>query len=69
MVSPSSLHAYSDVDWAGSIDDHRTTSGFYIFLGNNLISWSAKKQNTVSRSSTEAKYRSLAVTCAEFLWL
>jgi hypothetical protein len=67
--SNSSLHAYSDPDWAGSIDDRRSTSGFCIFLGKNFIFWSAKKQNIVSRSSTEAEYRSLEVTCAELLWL
>jgi hypothetical protein len=44
-------------------------SGFCIFIGRNLISWSAKKQPTVSRSSTEAEYRSLALTCAEILWI
>jgi Reverse transcriptase (RNA-dependent DNA polymerase) len=63
------IHAYSDADWAGSVDDRKSTSGFCIFLGPNLVSWSAKKQNTVSRSSTEAEYRSLAVTCAEILWV
>jgi Reverse transcriptase (RNA-dependent DNA polymerase) len=67
--STSSLHAYSDAYWAGSIDERRSTSGFCIFLGRNLISWSAKKQPTVSRSSTEAEYRSLAITCVEILWL
>jgi Reverse transcriptase (RNA-dependent DNA polymerase) len=67
--SSTTLHAYSDADWAGSIDDRRSTSGFCIFIGRNLISWSAKKQPTVSRSSTEAEYRSLALTCAEILWI
>lgn len=71
IISDSShtLHAYSDADWAGSLDDRRSTSGYCIYLGRNLISWSAKKQPTVSRSSTEAEYRSLAITCAEILWL
>lgn len=63
------IDAYSDADWAGSTDDRRSTSGYCIYLGNNLVSWSAKKQPTVSKSSTEAEYRSLALTCAEILWL
>jgi Reverse transcriptase (RNA-dependent DNA polymerase) len=61
------IHAYSDADWAGSIDDRRSTSGFCIYLGKNIISWQAKKQATVSRSSTEAEYRSLASACTEIM--
>jgi hypothetical protein len=63
------LHAYSDVDWTGCPDDRRSTSGFSIYLGPNLISWSAKKQVTVSCSSTEAEYRALALASAELIWL
>ncbi|KAJ1692760.1 hypothetical protein LUZ63_009458 [Rhynchospora breviuscula] len=66
---PFTLHAYSDSDWAGCAIDRRSTTGFCIYLGGNLVSWSAKKQPTVSRSSTEAEYRSLALTSAELLWL
>ncbi|KAJ4816146.1 hypothetical protein LUZ62_028712 [Rhynchospora pubera] len=66
---PLTLHAYSDSDWAGCAIDRRSTTGFCIYLGGNLVSWSAKKQPTVSRSSTEAEYRSLALTSAEILWL
>ncbi|RVW62469.1 Retrovirus-related Pol polyprotein from transposon RE2 [Vitis vinifera] len=66
---PSALVAYSDADWAGCLDTRRSTSGYSIYLGNNLVSWSAKKQPTVSRSSCESEYRALAMTAAELLWL
>lgn len=66
---PISLHAYCDADWAGSPIDRRSTSGYCLFLGANPVSWSAKKQPTVARSSTEAEYRCLAQTAAEIQWL
>ncbi|XP_060201831.1 uncharacterized mitochondrial protein AtMg00810-like [Lycium barbarum] len=64
-----SLTIFSDSDWAGCTATHRSTSGFCTLLGNNLISWSTMKQPTVSRSSTEAKYRALTVATADATWL
>ena len=63
------LRAFSDSDWAGWPIDRRSTGGYAIYLGSNLISWSARKQRTVSRSSTESEYKAIADTVAELIWL
>ncbi|GJU60711.1 ribonuclease H-like domain-containing protein [Tanacetum coccineum] len=67
--STTDLVAYSDADWAGCPTTRRSTSEYYVFLGNNLLSWSAKRQPTLSRSNAEAEYRGVANVVAETCWL
>ena len=38
-----SVDAYSDADWAKAIDDRRSTSGYFTFIGGNLVTWRSKK--------------------------
>ncbi|GJY53573.1 ribonuclease H-like domain-containing protein [Tanacetum coccineum] len=64
-----SLVGYTDVDWAGFPSTSRSTSGYCVFLGDNLLSWSVKRQHTISRSSAEAEYRGVANVVAETTWI
>jgi hypothetical protein len=63
------VSAFSDVDWAGCTDDMKSTGGFGVFLGPNLISWCAKKQKIVSLSSAEAEYKAMTDAIAEIMWI
>lgn len=67
--SSTDLTAYSDADWGGCPDTRRSTSGYCVYLGEFLISWSSKRQPIVSRSSAEAEYRGVSNAAAECCWL
>nr|KYP62702.1 Copia protein [Cajanus cajan] len=63
------MKIYTDADYAGSITDRKSTSGYCVFLGDSLVMWRSKKQDRVSRSSEEAEFRVLAQGMCEGLWM
>ena len=63
------LTAYSDADWAGCPDSRHSTLGYCVYLGDNLVSWTSKRQTIVSHSSAEAEYRAVVHVVAECCWL
>lgn len=65
----STLLCYSDSDWAGCKATRRSTGGLCTLLGSNVISWPAKRHDTVSKSSTKAEYRTMSEAASEIVWL
>lgn len=63
------IEVFSDADWAGSVQDRRSTSGYCTFVWGNLVTWRSKKQSVVSRSSAEAEFRAMAHGICEGIWL
>ena len=63
------IECFSDTDWAGYKEDKRSTSGYYVFVRGNLISWKSKKQSVVSWSSSELEYRAMAQSVCEIMWI
>ncbi|RVW60823.1 Retrovirus-related Pol polyprotein from transposon TNT 1-94 [Vitis vinifera] len=63
------IEIFSDVDWAGSVTDRRSTSGYCSFVWGNLVTWRSKKQSVVARSSAEAEFRAMAQGICEGIWL
>lgn len=63
------VHVYSDSDYAGDIDNSKSTSGYIVMLGPNCISWSSRKQEVIAQSTTEAEYIGLAKATKELEWV
>ena len=63
------LTAFCDADWSACPRTRRSLSAYLVLLGDSLVSWRTKEQHTVSRSSAEAEYRSMADATCELKWL
>ena len=63
------VEAYTDANWADSITDRRSTTGYCTFVGGNLVTWKSKKQSVVARSSIEVEFRSMEQGVCELLWV
>ena len=63
------VYHFSDSDWSACHFSNKSLNSYAVFLGNILISWKTKKQQTVSKSSAEAKYRSMSAIASELVWV
>jgi len=63
------IRGFSDSDWGTDLDDRKSTTGYCIYIGSNLVSWTSNKQKVVSKSSTEAEYRSVAAALTDIIWI
>ncbi|KAA0038787.1 putative mitochondrial protein [Cucumis melo var. makuwa] len=69
MTDRKTIEAYTDSDWAGSVVDKKSTSGYCTFVWGNLVTWRSKKQSVVARSSTEVEYRAMSLEICKEIWL
>ena len=63
------VEGYTDADWARNISNRKSTSGYFMFVGGNLVAWRSKKQKVVALSRAEAEFRGMAKGLCELLWL
>lgn len=63
------FQGYSDADWAGDVNDRKSTSGYIFLFAGGPISWESKEQSSVSLSTSDAKYVALSLTIQEGKWV
>ncbi|RVW48509.1 Retrovirus-related Pol polyprotein from transposon RE1 [Vitis vinifera] len=68
-TSSREVKVFTDADWAGSLTDRRSTTGYCSYVWGNLVTWRSKKQSVVARSNAEAEFRAIAHGICEGMWL
>lgn len=63
------MKVFTDAEWAGSMGDRRSTSGYYTFISGNLVIWRSKKHAVVAQSGAEREYRAMSHGVCELLRL
>jgi hypothetical protein len=63
------VFGYCDADWGGDLEDRRSTTGFVFIMGGGAISWSNKRQPTITLSTTEAEYMANTQATKEAIWI
>ena len=63
------IEGYTDADWAENISDRKSTSGYFTFVGGNLVTWRSKKQKVVALSSAKVELRGMVKGICELIWL
>ena len=63
------LQAYTDVDWAGSIDDRKSTNGCSFYLDSKCVAWLSRKQNSVALSTAKVEYMAACAACIQVIWM
>jgi hypothetical protein len=63
------LAGYSDAYWDGSLNDNKSTIGYMFHLGSSAVSWSSKKQHTITLSTTKVGYQAASTAVQEAIWL
>ena len=63
------LKSFTNVDWAGCVEDRKSTNGGAFFLGNRLVSWLSKKQDCIAQSTAESEYVATANNCTQVIWM
>jgi ribosomal protein L12E/L44/L45/RPP1/RPP2 len=63
------VHAYTDADWAGDLEERKSTTGYLVMINKCVVSWMSKKQNTVALSTAEAEYMAISAAVQEIKWV